>query len=217
MSDVEYETSHDRPVRRRRAPKGEKRREALLDAATAVFAEHGYEAASMRRVAERVGITPVGLLHHFPNKTALLEALLARRDRRVTEKFAALEMAPTLDGFVAFAVMSLRFSVESRQECQAAMRINVESLSSEHPAHVWQQEKFALTHDHARGHLRQLIEVGEVRSDVDVDAVVTEMFAVMDGLQIQWLRSQGEVDAVAVFDGYLRRLAEAIRREGAGA
>jgi hypothetical protein len=29
---------------------------------------------------------------------------------------------------------------------------------------------------------------------------------VMDGLQIQWLRAPEEVNVMAVFDGYLRRL-----------
>ncbi|WP_110686769.1 TetR/AcrR family transcriptional regulator [Salinicola aestuarinus] len=200
-----------RPVKRRRAPKGEQRREALLDAATAIFAENGYTAASMRNVAEIAGITTVGLLHHFPNKVSLLQALLARRDRRITEKFAELEMVPTLEGFVAFASMSLRFSVESRRECQAAMMINVESLAEHHPAWAQSIEKFEMTHAHAQAHLAALRANGEIRADIEVARVATELFALMDGLQIQWLRDPDGVDALAIFDGYLQRLAGSLR------
>ncbi|MDG6401433.1 TetR family transcriptional regulator, partial [Pseudomonas quasicaspiana] len=35
--------------------------------------------------------------------------------------------------------------------------------------------------------------------------------SVMDGLQIQWLRSPEEVDVMAVFDIYLRRLGKDIQ------
>lgn len=197
-------------TRRRRAPKGEMRRTALLDAATQVFAKDGYAAASMRDVAELAGITTVGLLHHFPNKVSLLRALIERRDQRITAQFAALELAPTLDSFLAFVRMSMAFSVQSLAECQAAMMISVESLSQQHPAWPWYKDKFELTHAHARAHLNTLREQGQIRADVDVAALATEIFAVMDGLQIQWLRAPEQVEVGAVFDAYLQRLAASI-------
>jgi len=205
--DHDTEASSTPTTKRRRAPKGEMRRAALLDAATVVFAKDGYAAASMRDVAEIAGITTVGLLHHFPNKVALLQALLDRRDRRVTEQFAELEMAPTLDNFLAFVRLSMHLSVHNLPECQASMMISVESLSDQHPAWPWYKEKFALTHAHAQAHLSALAEQGEIRGDIDVKLLATEIFAVMDGLQIQWLRAPDQVDVEAVFDAYLSRLA----------
>ncbi|MNO00307.1 hypothetical protein D3C81_2201740 [compost metagenome] len=50
-----------------------------------------------------------------------------------------------------------------------------------------------------------------MRADVDLKALATEIFAVMDGLQIQWLRAPEQVDVSATFDAYLQRLANAIR------
>ena len=212
MSEQDHTETADAPAtKRRRAPKGEMRRAALLDAATLVFAKDGYGAASMRDVAELAGITTVGLLHHFPNKVSLLRALIDRRDQRVTEQFAELELAPTLDSFLAFVRMSMRFSVQSLPECQAAMKISVESLSEQHPAWPWYREKFELTHAHAHAHLTTLVEHGQVRADVDLKALATEIFAVMDGLQIQWLRGPEQVDVSATFAAYLQRLANAIR------
>ena len=64
----------------RRAPKGEKRREELLDAALQVFSLEGYSGASVAKVAAIVGISVAGVLHHFPSKISLLMGVLQRRD-----------------------------------------------------------------------------------------------------------------------------------------
>lgn len=197
--------------KRRRAPKGELRRQALLDAATLIFARDGYSSASMRDIAALAGITTVGLLHHFPNKEALLTALLERRDHRVTSRFHELTIEMTLEGFLRFLRQSMGFSIESAVECQASLVMNTESLSDVHPAWSWYKERFDLTHQHARGHLAALIEAGEIRADIDVKAMAQEIFSVMDGLQIQWLRSPEDVDVMAVFDIYLRRLGKDIQ------
>lgn len=192
--------------KRRRAPKGELRRAALLDAATVIFARDGYGASSMRDIAALAGITTVGLLHHFANKEALLSALLERRDERVTSRFHELTIELTLEGFLKFLRQSMSFSIQDAAESQASMVMNVESLSRTHPAWGWFEERFHLTHQHARGHLTALIEAGEIRADIDVKRIAQEIFAMMDGLQIQWLRSPEDVDVMAVFDGYVQRL-----------
>ncbi|MCF5805377.1 MULTISPECIES: TetR/AcrR family transcriptional regulator [Pseudomonas syringae group] len=197
--------------KRRRAPKGDMRRKALLDAATVVFARDGYSSASMREVALLAGITTVGLLHHFPNKEALLSALLERRDQRVTSRFQDLTTELTLEGFLKFLKLSMSFSIENADECQAALLMNTESLSPAHPAWSWHRERFHMTHEHARGHLNALIEAREVRADINVKAMAQEIFSVMDGLQIQWLRSPEDVDVMAVFDIYLQRLGRDIK------
>ncbi|MET0123915.1 TetR/AcrR family transcriptional regulator [Pseudomonas caspiana] len=205
------ESGEELAPKRRRAPKGEMRRTALLDAATVIFARDGYSSASMRDVAALAGITTVGLLHHFPNKEALLAALLERRDQRVTSRFRDLTTELTLTGFLKFLRLSMGFSIEDAAECQASMVMNTESLSHAHPACSWHKERFHLTHDHARGHLTALIEAGEIRADIDIKAMAQEIFSVMDGLQIQWLRSPEEVDVMAVFDIYLKRLGKDIQ------
>jgi len=58
----------------------------ILEAAIAVMAEHGYHGTSVRDIAERAGVSPAALYHHFASKQQVLvtimergiEALLAR-------------------------------------------------------------------------------------------------------------------------------------------
>ncbi|MFC5435337.1 TetR/AcrR family transcriptional regulator [Rhodanobacter umsongensis] len=49
--------------------------EKILRAAHEVFDREGADAVSMRRVAEAVGITPMAIYRHFPNREALLKRL----------------------------------------------------------------------------------------------------------------------------------------------
>jgi AcrR family transcriptional regulator len=48
----------------------------VLDAAEALFSRRGYEPTSMADVAERAGVGVGTLYHHFPDKRALLLALI---------------------------------------------------------------------------------------------------------------------------------------------
>lgn len=51
-------------------------REQILDAARDLFLEHGYDKASLREVADEVGVTKAALYYHFRSKEDLLVALL---------------------------------------------------------------------------------------------------------------------------------------------
>ena len=54
------------------------RREEILDEATQLFAERGYEGTSMADLAEKVGLRKASLFHHFASKEVLYAAVLAR-------------------------------------------------------------------------------------------------------------------------------------------
>jgi len=49
--------------------------ERVLQAARTLFERGGAEAVSMRRVADAVGITPMAIYRHFPNRDALLKRI----------------------------------------------------------------------------------------------------------------------------------------------
>lgn len=52
--------------------------EAIVGAAAALVAEHGLAALSMRRLGDALGVDPMAVYHHVPNKRALLSLLTAR-------------------------------------------------------------------------------------------------------------------------------------------
>ena len=52
-------------------------REKILNAAARLFVERGFEATSVRDIANSVGISNPSLYYYFPSKAAILEELLA--------------------------------------------------------------------------------------------------------------------------------------------
>lgn len=48
--------------------------EEILDRASALFAQHGFAHTSLKSLADAVGLSKAGLLHHYPSKEALYEA-----------------------------------------------------------------------------------------------------------------------------------------------
>jgi AcrR family transcriptional regulator len=66
--------------------------EAILQAAAQVFERHGYAAGTTNRIAERAGVSIGTLYQYFPNKDAILVALV---HQHLAESTAALQ--PHLD------------------------------------------------------------------------------------------------------------------------
>jgi len=48
----------------------------IFAAARALFDQNGVDGVSMRRIADKVGITPMAIYKHYPDKDALLNALM---------------------------------------------------------------------------------------------------------------------------------------------
>jgi AcrR family transcriptional regulator len=97
-------------VKRQRL-KPEVRREKLLEAATEVFAERGYEGARVEQIADVAHVSPGLLYRHFEGKRELYEELLLLANRQLLEHLAqaAAPNLPTdqrvlrgLDAFFGF-------------------------------------------------------------------------------------------------------------------
>jgi AcrR family transcriptional regulator len=85
-------------VKSRRELYSEATKAALLDQATALFAERGYAGTSLEDVASASQVTRGAVYHHFASKQALFEAVLDQQEARVTaEVIAAASTADPWD------------------------------------------------------------------------------------------------------------------------
>ena len=78
---------------RRQRERSEMRR-TILDAAREMFVKNGYEATTMRAIADRIGYTPTAIYHHFRNKEALLIELTTQDFRALAQAFQRLGEVP---------------------------------------------------------------------------------------------------------------------------
>lgn len=58
----------------------------IVDAGEAVLIRYGYDGASTNRVAEAAGISPGSLYQYFPNKDAVVTAVIERYTAQVAER-----------------------------------------------------------------------------------------------------------------------------------
>ena len=68
----------------------EERRQAILDAATAVFLEHGFSRASTAEIARRAGASKQTIYSRYPTKSALFAALMERRTDNLLASYSDL-------------------------------------------------------------------------------------------------------------------------------
>lgn len=112
------------PISRGARRKGELTAERILDAAEALFAEHGYDGTTLRDVASRVGLRIPSLYNHFASKDSLYAAVLERgigpvlevlsefdaqahdRDRVIERVMALLARRPNLPRLVQHEMLS---------------------------------------------------------------------------------------------------------------
>ncbi|MFC5950466.1 TetR/AcrR family transcriptional regulator [Pseudonocardia lutea] len=87
-------------ARSRTVHDGERTRDALIDAAAELFAEHGVDAVSVRSINKAAGVAPAAVHYHFGSRDGLLQAVLVRDGdavlRRVAELARVLAARPTV-------------------------------------------------------------------------------------------------------------------------
>jgi AcrR family transcriptional regulator len=187
-------TRQDRPGARagvvpRGYAKGRAKRDEIIEAATGLFGEVGYHSASLREISSRVGISHPGLLHHFPTKEQLLQAVLERRDE---DDFVLFDQ-DVRDGVDYFE--SLLRVIERNAAKPGIVELfcilSAEATSPDHPAHGYFQRRYDGVLARTRHELSRRADEGRLRPWVDVAAAARALVAVMDGLQVQFLLERG--------------------------
>jgi AcrR family transcriptional regulator len=98
--------------RQRRTRELAETRQKILDAAREMFLRLGYEATTMRAIADRIEYTPTAIYHHFRNKEALLAELCGADFRALAAAFQRIgriedpieRLRRTCKAYVGFAL-----------------------------------------------------------------------------------------------------------------
>ncbi len=183
------------------------RREQIIAVTTAIIAERGYWGLSLQDVADACELTVNGVLHHVGSKDALLVAVLDHRDAEDIVRLAEIldidlpdrERSPSEMNRIAD-----ERGIGLARMCRAVMERNAgqpeivrlysvlgaESLSPDHPAHDYFEKRQRLVLAGFAG------RTGRGNEGL---ALARHLLALMDGLQLQWLRDP-EIDLLTAWD-----------------
>jgi len=174
-----------------------RRRKEILEAALTTFANKGFYNASLSEIADEVGISAAGILHHFKTKDQLLTEVLHTRDMVDIEEAAHGQELVGLD-FLRHLVDTAALNSTRPGITQLYAVMSAESVTTDHPAQGWFRDRYVGLREMVQTALAQARDIGELRDDADVTETAIAIIAVMDGLQVQWLLDPGTVDMAAV-------------------
>jgi AcrR family transcriptional regulator len=180
------------------------RRREIVDAAVEVFRAGGYHKGSLRDVADRVGLSQAGLLHHYPSKDSLLEAVLTWRDDDARDFLGdpVPEGADLLRGLVRLA----EYNESTPQLIELHVILSAEGALADHPLHAY----FVNRHREVLGStaraFERAAEDGALKPGVDPESAARNVLALMDGLQVMWLLDRDGVDMAAHLRHYIQSL-----------
>lgn len=200
----------------RRTKRGEATQRKLLEAAEAIFAEHGYHEASIVKITERAGIGLGTFYLYFDSKKTIFEALVIDLNRRVRHS-----MAEAMQG------------ASSRLEAERAGFAGFFRFTAEHPAlYRVVREAELVSPDALHLHYTRIVEgyveglrkaqaVGEV-SDIDPEVAAWALMGIgelVGARYILWERDSDdrrprEIDP-HVFDHMMRFIETALAPTGA--
>ena len=185
--------------------------DVIRDAALDLFDREGYDAATMRGLADAVGIKAASLYNHFRSKEDILWDLIQRAfDDLERGRLAAMEGLGPLNEdssarLEAFYRAHVRFHAINRASAEVINR-QIRSLSPERFA-----SSVALRDEYQR-HLEEIVLDGVGRGAFAVRDVHVTTFALLEmGMGVaMWYRPDGPLDVDEVCDIYARLAAKMV-------
>ncbi len=179
----------------------------IVDAAIELFGSRGFKGTTIAAIAERVGLTDAGVLHHFPTKSVLIEAALERGLLLQTTRMQEL-LEP--GGLEAIRRMRNWGSIveESPELTSLQIVMSTEGIALDSPVRDYVQQRYANLHELIVGLIRQGVDRGEIRPGVDADWEASALIAYLDGIRVQWFYSDNRLSLITAVQRYFDLLVE---------
>jgi AcrR family transcriptional regulator len=192
----------DQPTRRKRAD-GELSRERILDAATEVAAERGYEGASIALVSAKCGLPASSIYWHFKNKDDLIAAVI---ERSFAGWLTAWQMPDEGDPRDRLAGMAMQIA-KALLDSPDFIRLGLMLALERRPVEPRARAMFIQTRAEAYYALATTVRgLTPGLTDAQIDQLITYAIAGADGLFIAKEIGGDAVDLVALFELHARAL-----------
>lgn len=194
-------------------PATREKREQILKAAVEIFGNKGSTNGTLADVAEQVGITHAGVLHHFGSKQKLLLEVLAYRDQADVADLAEKHIPGGPELFLH--LVRTAFSNVSRPGIvQAYTVLSSESVTDNHPGREYFEERYTTLRREVTEAFQELCAQEGVTEPGTIATAAASILAVMDGLQLQWLLHRDVFDLGEASEFAIRAIVNEVLRPG---
>jgi TetR/AcrR family transcriptional repressor of bet genes len=162
----------------------DQRRRELVDATWAVVAAEGIEAATVRRIAEQAGCTTGRITHYFADKEEVLVAALRRVHQAAGERMLAAMRLSGLAALRAVLAQALPLDEERLLEWKVWLAFWGSAATS-----IRLRDEQHQRYREWRGLLKRVLRSaqrdGQLPASIDLDRLVDQIVALVDGLGLQ--------------------------------
>lgn len=195
-----------RSGRRGSYAKGVAKREEILTRALDVIAREGYRGASVKELADAVGLSQAGLLHYFGSKEELFTEILRKRDEVDSATFGLDAERPDEHDLRAGYVAVIGHNADVPGLVQLYARLSVDAADPEHSAHRFFIERGEALRGAFAEEIARRQAAGEITDRIEPTTLARVFQAVADGLQVQWML-EPDIDMAATVDALFDALA----------
>ena len=199
----------DRPVRRRKRADGELSRERILDAATEIAAERGYEGTSIALVSAKCGLPASSIYWHFKDKDDLIAAVIERSFASWLSAWQLPDEGDAKQRFNGVAVQTAKALLDSPDFIRLGLMLALERRPEEPRARTMFIQVRAQAYQQLTENFRTVMPG---LADAAVHQLATYAMAGADGLFIAKEIGGETIDLVALFELHGRAIYETARR-----
>lgn len=161
-------------------------RQRILDAARDLFVLKGYEATTMRAIADRIEYTPTAIYHHFRNKEALLVELCVADFRSLRQAFERIgRVEDPVERLRRIGQAYVNFAIEHPMHYQTMFMITRPVLppDAKQPAPATADDPGEDAYCFLKVTCEEVIEKGLLRPEYDdADELAQMLWSAMHGL-----------------------------------
>lgn len=192
-----------------KVPKNGNRKDLILKAGAALFREKGFGAASMRDLAETLGIEAASLYNHIRSKNEILESVCFNVANRYNTHMDEIELATLspikkIETLLRFQIQQMIENYEEVIVCDREWKhLDEPYRANFHTQRRNYRKRFA-------AFLEEGIKKGEIKK-IDAPTAVMVMLHSVSGIE-SWHRAKAKISAAELEDNMIMIMIDGLRK-----
>ena len=167
----------------------EEKKDLILTTALKIFAEEGYHASSVNKIADKANISKGLIYNYFDSKEDLLNNIISNIMDRYMEKYPPIDSIPNDSHIEYFIDQSFEFVLEDKARAKLLFSLSSQSTVIEIMTTITMQK--------AEPFMKNVMKFFEIKKYDDPEGMMHYFFSTLEGIQLHvTLNPQFPIDNV---------------------